>query len=222
MQTANGRLFMTTVFSLKRELAASVLVCVFSITAAAQGVGDIQLPAPQTDGGRPLMQVLKDRKSTRDFRPDKLSLQTLSNLLWSAFGVNRPDGRRTTPSASNKQEIDIYLTTADAVYIYDAKANRLNALLARDLRAKTGIQSFVGEAPVNLVYVADLAKTSSDDLDLGADVGVIAENVYLFCASEGLATVVRGSIDRAALSKAMALRAKQRIILAQTVGYPSK
>jgi len=168
------------------------------------------------------MQVLKDRKSTRDFRPDKLSLQTLSNLLWSAFGVNRPDGRRTAPSASNKQEIDIYLTTADAVYIYDAKANRLNALLARDLRAKTGIQSFVGEAPVNLVYVADLAKTSSDDLDLGADVGVIAENVYLFCASEGLATVVRGSIDRAALSKAMALRAKQRIILAQTVGYPSK
>jgi len=217
---------MTTVFSPKRELAVSVLICVFSITAVGQQLADIQLPAPQTGGGRPLMQVLKDRKSTRDFRPDKLPPQTLSNLLWSAFGVNRPDGRRTAPSASNRQETDIYVTTADAVYIYDAKANRLHVLLARDIRAKTGIQSFVGEAPVNLVYVADLAKTAPDtaerDVDLGADAGVIAENVYLFCASEGLATVVRGSIDRAALSKAMALRANQRIILAQTVGYPSK
>ena len=172
------------------------------------------------------MQVLKDRKSTREFRPDKLPMQTLSNLLWAGFGINRPDGRRTAPSASNKQEIDIYVATADALYVYDAKTNRLHVLLREDVRVKTGTQPFVGEAPVNLIYVADLAKTGTDseerDMDVGADTGVIAENVYLFCASEGLSTVVRGSIDRVTLSKAMTLRANQRIVLAQTVGYPPR
>ncbi len=172
------------------------------------------------------MQVLKARKSTRDFRPDKLPKQTLSNLLWAGFGINRPDGRRTAPSASNKQEIDIYVATEDALYLYDAKGNRLHLLLRQDLRAKTGTQSFVGEAPVNVVYVADLAKTGTDsaerDMDVAADTGFIAQNVYLLCASEGLATVVRGSIDRPMLSKAMKLRANQRIILAQTIGYPPR
>ena len=194
--------------------------------ALAQGLADVQLPPPQMDGGRPLMQVLKDRKSTREFRPDKLPMQTLSNLLWAGFGINRPDGRRTAPSASNKQEIDIYVATADALYVYDAKTNRLHVLLREDLRVKTGTQPFVSEAPVNLIYVADLAKTGTDseerDMDVGADTGVIAENVYLFCASEGLSTVVRGSIDRVTLSKAMTLRANQRIVLAQTVGYPPR
>lgn len=172
------------------------------------------------------MQVLKDRKSTRDFRPDKLPKQTLSNLLWAGFGINRPDGRRTAPSASHKQEIDIYVATADTLYVYEAKGNRLRPLLREDIRAKTGIQPFVGEAPVNLIYVADLAKTGTDsaerDIDVAADTGFIAENIYLFCASEGLATVVRGSIDRPMLSRAMKLRANQRIILAQTIGYPPR
>ena len=225
---------MTTFVSLKTHLAVSLLICIFSIaacqrstplTALAQGPADIQLPPPQTDGGRPLMQVLRDRKSTREFRPDKLPLQTLSNLLWAGFGINRPDGRRTAPSALNKQEIDIYAVTAQGVYVYDAKANSLHAILGDDIRAKAGTQTFVGEAPVNLVYVADLAKAGDDspdrEIEFGADAGVIAENVYLFCASEGLATVVRASVDRPALSKAMKLRANQRIILAQTVGYPS-
>jgi len=172
------------------------------------------------------MQVLKDRKSTRDFRPDKLPPQTLANLLWAGFGVNRHDGRRTAPSASNHQEIDIYVATADGLYVYDAEGNRLHAVLHDDVREKTGIQPFVGNAPVNLVYVADLAKAGTDsaerDMDVAADTGFIAENVYLFCASEGLATVVRGSIDRRALSSAMRLRSDQRIILAQTVGYPPR
>jgi len=172
------------------------------------------------------MQVLKDRKSTRDFRPNKLPAQTLSNLLWAGFGVNRPDGRRTAPSASNHQEIDIYIATADWLYVYDASGNRLHAVLHDDVREKTGIQPFVGNAPVNLVYVADLAKAGTDsaerDMDVAADTGFIAENVYLFCASEGLATVVRGSIDRRSLSSAMRLRSDQRIILAQTVGYPPR
>ncbi len=216
---------MKTSPSLKTYLVWLVL-SFFPMTALAQGLADIQLPPPQMDGGRPLMQVLKARKSTRDFRPDKLPKQTLSNLLWAGFGINRPDGRRTAPSASNKQEIDIYVATEDALYLYDAKGNRLHLLLRQDLRAKTGTQSFVGEAPVNVVYVADLAKTGTDsaerDMDVAADTGFIAQNVYLLCASEGLATVVRGSIDRPMLSKAMKLRANQRIILAQTIGYPPR
>jgi nitroreductase len=211
--------------SLRKHFAGLVL-SFFPMIVLAQGLADVQLPPPQMDGGRPLMQVLKDRKSTREFRPDKLPTQTLSNLLWAGFGINRPDGRRTAPSASNKQEIDIYVATADALYVYDAKTNRLHLLLREDLRVKTGTQPFVGEAPVNLIYVADLAKMGTDseerDIDVGADTGVIAENVYLFCASEGLSTVVRGSIDRVTLSKAMTLRANQRIVLAQTVGYPPR
>ena len=191
----------------------------------AQDLKPIPLPPPQTDGGRPLMQVLKDRKTTRDFAPDKLSPQVLSNLLWAAFGVNRPDGRRTAPSAMNRQEIDIYVATGEGLFLYDAKGNRLEPVLAQDVRPATGTQPFVATAPLDLVYVADLSKAGSGpdaDLYTAADTGFIAQNVYLFCASEGLATVVRGSIDRAALAKAMKLRPEQRIILSQTVGYPKK
>ena len=173
------------------------------------------------------MQVLKDRQSTREFSDQKLSPQVLSNLLWAAFGVNRPDGKRTAPSAMNLQEIDIYVATQDGLYVYDAKANALNAVLAQDVRAATGTQSFVKDAAVNLVYVADLGKTGGGGgedqiLYTAADTGFIAQNVYLFCASEGLVTVVRGSVDRAALAKLMKLRPNQKIILAQTVGYPKK
>ena len=191
----------------------------------AQDLKPIGLPPPQTDGGRPLMQVLKDRKTARDFTADKLSPQMLSNLLWAAFGVNRPDGRRTAPSAMNRQEIDIYVATADGLSVYNAQANRLEPVLAQDIRAATGTQAFVATAPLDLVYVADLAKAGSEpdaDLYTAADTGFIAQNVYLFCASEGLATVVRGSIDRASLGKAMKLRPEQKIILAQTVGYPKR
>jgi nitroreductase len=189
----------------------------------AQELKPIALPRPQTDGGRPLMQVLQDRKSTRDFAPDKLSQQVLANLLWAAFGVNRPDGRRTAPSAMNWQEMDVYVATGDGLFIYDAKANRLQPVLAQDIRQATGTQPFVATAPLDLIYVADLSKAGSGpeiELFTAADAGFIAQNVYLFRASENLATVVRGSIDRAALAKAMKLRPEQKIILAQTIGYP--
>jgi len=191
----------------------------------AQDLKPIPLPQPQTDGGRPLMQVLKDRKTTREFAADKLPPQILSNLLWAAFGVNRPDGRRTAPSAMNRQEMDIYVATGEGLFVYNAQANRLDPVLAQDVRAATGTQPFVATAPVGLVYVADFAKAGSEpdaDLYTAADTGFIAQNVYLYCASEGLATVVRGSIDRGALAKAMKLRPDQKIILAQTVGYPKK
>jgi SagB-type dehydrogenase family enzyme len=204
----------------------SVALLVSPALLVAQELKPLELPKPQTDGGKPLMQTLKARHSTRSFKPDKLPAQLLSNLLWAAFGVNRPDsGKRTAPSAMNWQEIDLYVATADGLYVYDAKANRLNPVLNEDVRAATGTQDFVKDAPLNLVYVADLAKTHDagpDEQTLynAVDTGVIVQNVYLFCASEGLATVVRGSVDRAALAKAMRLRPDQRIIVAQTVGYP--
>ena len=194
----------------------------------AQELKPVSLPAPQTEGGKPLMQALKDRHSTREFSSEKLPLQVLSNLLWAAFGINRPDtGKRTAPSAMNWQEIDVYVATAEGLYVYDAKGNKLNPILAGDVRAAAGVQPFVKDAPLNLIYVADFAKTgksSAEDRNFysAADVGFIAQNVYLFCASEGLAVVVRGGVDRVALAKLMKLRPGQKILLAQTVGYAKK
>jgi nitroreductase len=205
---------------------ASLLSLVVCIALQAQDLKPIQLPTPQMDGGRPLMQVLKERKTQREFSPEKLPTQVLANLLWAAFGINRPDGRRTAPSAMNWQEIGIFVALGDGLFLYNGKTNRLEPILAQDVRAATGTQSFAATAPLNLVYVADLSKTgqagSEADLFTGADVGFISENVYLFCTSEGLATVVRGSVDRAALAKVMKLRPDQRILLAQSVGYPKK
>jgi SagB-type dehydrogenase family enzyme len=154
--------------------------------------------------------------------------QVLSNLLWAAYGINRPDtGKRTSPSAVNWQEIDIYVATADGLYVYHAKTHTLAPLSSGDIRPATGRQDFVKEAPVNLIYVADFSRTGTapkEDRELysAADTGFISQNVYLYCASEGLATVVRGSIDRQALARAMKLRPDQKIILAQSVGYPKK
>ena len=187
--------------------------------------GLVQLPGPQMERGRPLMQVLKERKSTRSFSSRPLPAQELSNLLWAAWGVNRPEsGKRTAPSAVNWQEIDLYVATPDGLYLFDAKAHALKLIRAQDLRALTGTQGFVSKAAVNLIYVADwgrMGRASEADKSFysAADTGFISQNVYLYCASEGLATVVRGLIDRPRLAEAMGLRPEQRIILAQTVGY---
>jgi SagB-type dehydrogenase family enzyme len=203
---------------------AWLFILIASIAVQAQDLKPIQLPTPQTEGGRPLMQVLKDRHTTREFSSKQLAPQLISNLLWAAFGVNRPDGRRTAPSAMNWQEMQLYVALADGLFVYSARENRLDPVLAKDIRAATGTQDFLATAPINLVYVVDLGRTgradSQTDLFTAADAGFIAENVYLFCASEGLATVVRGSIDRDALAKLMKLGSNQRIVLAQSVGYP--
>ena len=210
-----------------RVISIAMLLFALCLTSLgqAQELQPVQLPKPQTDGGKPLMQVLKERKSVRAFSSQDLSEQTLSNLLWAACGINRPDGRRTAPSAMNRQEIDIYVVTAKGAWLYDAKEHLLKPVAAGDLRTLAGTQEWVKEAPVNLVYVADTAKMGGGDeeartLYAGADTGFIAQNVYLYCASEELATVVRASVDRPALSKALGLRPEQKIILAQTVGHP--
>jgi len=178
------------------------------------------------EGGKPLMQTLKERHSTREFRDTPLSSQVLANLLWAAAGVNRPEsGKRTAPSARDWREIDIYVATAEAVYRYDNQKHLLQPVRSGDLRSATGVQDFVATVPVNLVYVADLSRMEGADKDQqqlysAADTGFIAQNVYLYCASEGLATVVRGSIDRKQLGKVLGLNKNQRIILAQSIGYP--
>ncbi len=184
-----------------------------------------QLPAPQKTGGKPLMQALAERQSAREFTGQKLQPQALSNLLWAAWGINRPDGRRTAPSARNWQDIDIYVTLPEGLYLYDAKAHALTLVLAEDLRSATGSQPFPAQAALNLVYVSDGAKipaaTAEADRAMyaGAHTGFISQNVYLFCASEGLGTVVRALVDRPELAKRMHLRADQRITLVQTVGH---
>ena len=194
--------------------------------AAAADLTDIALPAPRMAGGKPLMQALKERQSTRAFSTKALPAQVMADLLWAACGINRADsGKRTAPSTRNWQEVDVYAVTADGAYLYDAKANSLKAVAKGDLRKWTGSQEFVSTAPLNLVYVADMTKmkgsTPQDQaLYSGADVAFISQNVYLFCASEGLATVVRGSVDRDALAKALNLSEQKRIIITQTVGYP--
>jgi SagB-type dehydrogenase family enzyme len=213
-----------------KSILIAVIVLAFSMTEAAftvaAGPKPVQLPKPQVTGGKPLMQALKNRRSTRSFSSGKIPAQTLSNLLWAAFGVNRPDsGNRTAPSALNRQEIDIYVATAEGVFLFDGKNQNLLPVLDKDIRALTGTQPYVKDAPVNLVYVADFSKikrAANEDMILysAADAGFISENVYLFCASEGLATVVRGSIDRSSLARVLKLRPEQKIILAQSVGYP--
>ncbi len=218
---------MNTISFLAARLVLIVLL-ICPTLASAQELKPIQLLKPQTDGGRPLMQVLKDRQSSRQFSTKKLPMQVLSNMLWAACGVNRPDsGKRTAPSAKNRQDIDVYVATADGLYLYDAKTHILKPVLAEDIRAATGRQSFVKDAPVNLIFVADFSKMggvkATDRTFYSAThAGFISQNVYLYCASEGLATVVRGAIDRPAMAKVMRLRQDQNVVLAQSVGYPKK
>jgi SagB-type dehydrogenase family enzyme len=185
------------------------------------------LPPPQTAiTTATLIEALSRRRSTRDFASRELPRDVLSTLLWCAFGINRPDsGGRTAPSAHNWQEIEVFVALPDGAYRYDARRHALQPVVNADLRAATGMQEFVGTAPLNLVYVSDFGKmgdASAEDRTFyaAADAGFIAQNVYLYCAAAGLACVVRGLVDRRKLAPALRLRTDQRIVLAQTVGYP--
>jgi SagB-type dehydrogenase family enzyme len=205
------------------------LVAAFLLTAGISAAGDIQLPKPRQQGGKPLMQALKERKTTRDFDSKALSKQTLADLLWATFGINRPEkGMRTAPSAMNWQEVDVYVVMKEGAYRYDAAKNLLVQVVGRDIRERTGHQTFVKDVPVNLVFVADWSKLpdkASDEDKLrytSLDTGYISQNVYLFCASEGLASVARGLVDRQGLAKILKLRPRQKIVLTQSVGFPKK
>jgi len=213
--------------NLKTVMVVVVIVMTaFASWGAGPDISDTPLPAPRMEGGKPLMQALKERQTSRDFSAKKLPAQVLSDLLWAAFGVNRPEsGKRTAPSARNWQEMEIYVVMEDGTYLYDPQSNKLRGVVKGDLRKMAGTQDFVAKAPLNLVYVADTTRmkgATPEDQTLysGADTGFIGQNVYLFCASEGLATVVRGSVDRKALAVALKLSDQKKITLAQTVGYP--
>jgi nitroreductase len=208
-------------------LAATLSVLAVCV-ATGEDVAPIKLPAPQKGGGKPLLQVLQERATARAFAPDPLPLQTVANLLWAAWGINRADsGKRTAPSAHNWQEVDVYVALPGGVFLYDAAANTLKPVVTGDLRALTGSQDFVKDAPLTLVYVADTARMKGSEAAqqqayAWADAAFISENVYLYCASEGLATGVRAMVDRPALARAIKLAPTQIVAFAQSVGFPKK
>lgn len=187
----------------------------------------MKLPPPQFEPENVLIQALRMRKSTREFSTQQLPVQVLANVLWVADGVNRPaTGDRTAPSTCNWQSIDIYVANAEGLYLFDANQNTLQLIHAQDIRAQTGTQDFVGAVPVNLIFVSDFTRmnpdTRAEDRKIAAaiDTGFISENVYLYCTSAGLVTVVRASIDKTSLAKTMQLNSTQWIVAAQSVGYP--
>jgi nitroreductase len=191
----------------------------------AQAMKSVELPPPRREGGKPLMNSLMLRRSIREYSDKPLAVQTLSDLLWAAFGVNRPSGDRTAPYWRHVMVMDVYAAMADGVWLYEPKAHALLPHLPLDIRADTGLQDFVKTAPLNLVYVAHgerMTDISPEDRRLYAsvDTGFIGQNVYLFCASEGLATVFRGAVDYPKLARAMRLPEQQFVTFAQTVGYP--
>lgn len=208
---------------MKKIKLSLVALLLLSSQLIAQNV--IELPAPDKTGGKPLMQALNERQSNRDFIDKDLTEQQLSNLLWAAYGINRPeDKKHTTPTSRNKQDIEIYLTTKDGAFLYIPETHSLKQINDQDLRKVTGKQAFVKDAAVNLIYVSDFDKLGKGDdqtkmVTAATHCGFIGQNVYLYCASEGLITVFRAWIDKEEIREALQLKENQKVIYSQTVGY---
>lgn len=207
--------------------AVAALALVFGATSAF--CADIALPAPDKTGGMPLMEALAARSSAREFAAREIPPRILSELLWAADGVNRPEsGKRTAPTARNWQDTDVYVFLKMGIYLYLPKENRLKLIKKGDFMKLAGKQDFVEKAPLNLIFVSDFSKMDKaapkEDkmLYAGVHAGCIAQNVYLYCASAGLNTVTRRMMDLEALREPMGLSANQTIILGQTVGYRPK
>ncbi|MDD3742560.1 MAG: SagB/ThcOx family dehydrogenase [Lentimicrobiaceae bacterium] len=199
-----------------------MLSSLFVQLAAGQ---NIQLPKPDNQGGMALMQALDQRSSSREFSSVDLSLEHLSGLLWAACGINRPDvQKRTAPSARNWQDIQLYVALNSGIYLYHEVKHELELIVKGNHQAATGKQDFVADAPVNLIYVADFSKmegadSSQYDFYKGINTGFISQNVYLYCASQHINTVVRAMVDREALHQLMNLSPTQQVVAAQSVGY---
>lgn len=186
----------------------------------------IELPLPQKTGGKPVMEALNERQTRRSFTSETLSHSQLSNLLWAAFGINRPEEhKRTAPSARNTQEVDIYVVLETGVFLYKPAENLLEPLVAGDFRKNMGRQEFVGTAAVVLVFVADYTKLSTQlskerkAFYTGTSVGYISQNVYLYAASENMATVAIGSFNEDEILKIIPLKDTQKILLTQAFGF---
>ena len=210
---------------MKKNCCILFLFCVSTGLVFSQAIETVNLPEPQKTGGMPLMEALNHRQSSREYTNREPDLQTISNLLWAAFGVNREDGKRTAPSARDWREFDIYVVKADGWYVYEAEKNVLLKMSNEDARKYAGRQDFVHTAPLTLIYVADYDRMegASDeirDFYAATDVGFISQNVYLFCASEGIGTCVLGQVDRDKMREVFRLRPNQRVVLSQTLGYP--
>jgi len=223
--TKGGLPYLAEKFTQTREAARSKLVSSPQPVEKISDLTTIKLMPAETDRGKPLMQVLKERKSGRSYADQEFTLQDLSNLLWAADGITRENGKRTAPSARNLQEFTICVIVKDGIYSYDPVNNELVPIVAGDFRKYAGLDAYVATAPVNLIYVADLAKMNwttneSEKMTIAnLDVGFIAENVALFCTSEGFVSVPRLYIDKDKLAQILKLRPEQKIILGTTVGY---
>jgi len=194
-----------------KKIIIPILALFFILSMSAK---DIVLPKPVKTGGMPLMDALSKRQTTREFSSADIDNQMLSNLLWAAWGYNRDD-KRTAPSSMNTQELDLYVVKKSGAYLYDARNNILKEVSNQDLRKETGSQAFVATAPINIVFVSDQTKGGGAS---AVNSGYISQNIYLFCASEDLATVVRGSFDSKMLGKGLNLKQTQVPVLTQTVG----
>jgi nitroreductase len=237
----NRRTFVKTLPALT-VLASTASGLAQEASIATQALSPIPLLKPEKDGGKSVLAALWERKTNRNVSAEKLSPQVLSNLLWAAWGVNRETGPfgqlgRTAASASNSQEIDLYVALPEGIYLYEAGPHRLTPVAAGDLRAKAGGRGRGGgaaAAPVNLIYVADIAKYAKAPLQeprlkdpefqklyYGVATGLIAGNAYLFAASQGLAAWFH-NCNREGLAADLKLRPEQRVLFAQTVGYPAR
>lgn len=187
----------------------------------AQELKTLKLNKPDTQRGLPVMTALEKRHSTREYANKKLNMQDLSDLLWAAVGINRPEsGKRTAPTALNKQEIDVYVCLAEGTYLYNAKAHELIPVAKGDFRpAVAGGQAFVTQAPVCLVIVGDLSKFNGEILMPAVDAGIVSQNISLFCSGAGLVTVPRASMDQVKLKTALKLKESQRPLMNHPVGY---
>jgi len=187
----------------------------------------IQLNKPDFSNDATLMNALLERQTNRSFSSQELSWQQLSDILWAANGVNRPDnGKRTAPSARNAQEIDIYAFTASGVFFYDAENHQLKRISDKDSRQGVYDRGDFHKAPLILVYVGNFDKMQGFDEDArnfysATDVGFVSQNVYLYCATQGLSTVICGSFNREGADKVLKIK-NGKLLLAQPVGYPEK
>ncbi|HQG29368.1 MAG TPA: SagB/ThcOx family dehydrogenase, partial [Candidatus Ozemobacteraceae bacterium] len=206
----------------------TALMVALSLSAvSAQTLENIKLPAPALTPDKPLMQALKERQSRREYTDKPLTSQDLSNILWCANGVNRPEsGKRTSPSAKNAQDIDIYAIMKDGVYLYDAPKHELALIASGDHKLAAGTQPYVASAPLNLIYVSDLSKFDfmkerEDQLVAASvDAGHCSQNVYLYGAAANLAVVTRMSVPKEKAAEVLKLRPQQYIVIGQTIGYP--
>ncbi|MDR1335369.1 MAG: SagB/ThcOx family dehydrogenase [Tannerella sp.] len=213
---------------MKKKMMIVWICCFAAAGLSAQELQEIRLNAPDKTRGSATMKAFSDRHSDREYSPQELSLQDLSDLLWAANGVNRPDGKRTAPSALNRQEIDVYAIRADGAYLYDAQAHSLKPVARGDYRAAVaGSQDFAKTAPVCFVTVINLEKLGDPKAEhtrvIGAvDAGIVTQNINLFCAAVGLSTVPRASMNQEELRKALKLSDTQLPIMNNPTGYPKK